>query len=86
MNSAEVHKTSKSDQGMDVRKLYIAPGFKSLTPGEGKELLFRVVNLGGPELQQRLDSVGAPGRTGLTMQGMIVPIPKSLGSHGLADG
>ncbi len=37
MNSANVHNPMQSDQGMEVRKPYLARGFKHLTSGELKE-------------------------------------------------
>jgi len=85
MNSAEVHQSTRSDRGMEVYKPYIAPDFKSLTPGEGKEPFLRNASLGNPEVQHRLDSID-PGSTGLMKLGLVFSIPQSLGSHGLADG
>jgi len=83
MNSADVQQTTKSDSGMEVYKPY---DFKSLTPGEGKEPCLRNANLGNPEVQHRLDSIHAPGSTGVMKQRTLFSIPQSLGSHGLADG
>jgi hypothetical protein len=86
MNSADVHQSTKSDPGMEVYKPYRAADFKGLTPGEGKEPFLRSANLGNPEVRDRLDSIDAPGSTGLMKQRMVFSIPQSLGSHGLADG
>jgi hypothetical protein len=53
MNSANVHKPMQSDQGMEVRKPYIAPGFNRLTAGEAKELLWSA-DASNPEVQHML--------------------------------
>jgi hypothetical protein len=86
MNSADVHQSTKSDPGTEAHKPYSAADFESLTPGEGKEPFLRNASLGNPEVQHRLDSIDAPGSTGLMQQRMVFSIPQSLGSHRLADG
>lgn len=58
MESTDVRKPMTSGQGMKVRKRYLAPGLKRLTPGAAKELLLRHADASDPEVQHMLDCIG----------------------------
>jgi len=57
MESNVVRKPRTSGQGMKVRKPYLAPGFKRLSPEAAKELLLRHADAGDPEVQHMLDCI-----------------------------
>jgi hypothetical protein len=71
MNSADMHKSIKSDLGMELSGHHIAACFKSVTPGGGTELLFCHASAGDPEVQHKLDSID--GRKELMKQPRISP-------------
>jgi hypothetical protein len=71
MNSADMHKSTKSDPGMEVLGHDIAACFKCLTPGRGTEVLLCHASAGDPEVQHKLDSIN--GRRELMKQPMISP-------------
>lgn len=56
MNSANVHNPVKSDLGMEVRKPYLARGFRRSTSREAKELPFEGSDARDPEVQHGLNS------------------------------
>jgi len=57
MNSADLHKSKRSDPGMEGLGHHIAPCFKGLTPGRGTELFLCHPSGGDPEVQHKLDSI-----------------------------
>ena len=57
MNSADAHKSTSNDQGMEVLGHPIARCFQSLTPGRGTELFLCHPSGGDPEAQRKLDSI-----------------------------
>ena len=57
MESTDVRKPVTSGQWMKVRKPYLAPGFKRLSPEAAKELLLRHADAGDRKVQHMLDCV-----------------------------
>jgi len=55
MNSAKFHNPMKSDQGTEVRKPYLARGFKRTTSGEATELLCERAHASDPKVQRNFD-------------------------------